>query len=118
MIEQAVVILAQAQGAPQGAPPWQGLVSFAPIVIILVLFFFFMHRSEKKRQRERDQMLESIQPRDKVVTIGGIYGRVVSIKGETMILCVDPDKDVRITVSKSAISRKLTDKGEQGEGAY
>ena len=116
MIGQAVAILAQAQGAPPGAP-WQGLLSFAPIIIILVLFFFFMHRSEKKRQRERQQMLEGIQPRDKIVTVGGIYGRVVSIKDDTMVVCIDPDKDVRVTVSKSSISRKATDKEERGEGA-
>jgi len=115
MMHTASVVLAEAQGGQ--APGWQGLISFAPIILILVVFFYMMHRSEKKRQRERQQMLSSIQPRDKVITSGGIYGRVLSVKEDTMTLCVDENKDVRITVSKSAILQKVTDKGPEGESA-
>ncbi len=101
----AVLILAGTEGAPPTSP-WGGLAGFVPIILIIVLFFWMMHRSEKKKQRERQEMLDGIRPRDKVVTIGGIHGRVVSIQDDTLILRVDNEKDVRITVSKTGISRK------------
>ncbi len=107
-----------AQGAGGGARGPGGiealLIQFGPIILILVVFFYLMHRSQKKRDRERQQMLDAIKPRDRVVTIGGVHGRVVSVRQDALVLRVDDDKDVKITVSKHAISRKL---GEGEEGA-
>jgi len=89
------------------------LVQFGPIILILVVFFYLMHRSQKKRDREREQMLDAIKPKDRVVTIGGIHARVVSVRDDGFVLRVDDDKDVKITVGKHAITRKLGE-GEQG----
>ena len=59
-------------------------------------------------------MLDTIQARDRVVTMGGIHGRVVSIKQDTFVLRVDEEKDVKITVSRSGVSRKA---GEEADDA-
>ena len=55
------------------------LFQMLPIILIVVAFFWLMNRSQRKRDRERQDMLGSIQPRDDVVTIGGIEGRVVRV---------------------------------------
>jgi preprotein translocase subunit YajC len=47
------------------------------------------------------------------VTIGGIHARVVSVKGNRFVLCVDENKDVRVTVNRSGIARVVTGDGDE-----
>ena len=96
---------------PAQAPPnaLAGIWSFLPFIIILVAFFWFTSRSQKKRDRKRQETLDSIKPKDDVVTIGGIRGRVVQIRDDELVLRVDPEKDVKITIARTGISRKVGD---------
>ena len=91
------------------------LMSFAPIILILIAFFWFTHRSQKRRDQERQQMLDGIKPKDRVITLGGIHARVVSIKDDTFVLRVDDEKDVKITVTRTGISRKADDQAGEGQ---
>lgn len=107
---------AGAAGAAPGARPASGmdfLMQFAPIILIVIVFFWLMRRSEKKKQKKRQDMIDAIKPRDRVVTIGGIHGRVVNVKDDVTIIRVDDDKDVKITINKSAVSRSL-EEGDNG----
>ena len=111
----AVLVLA---GATESAPADRlgGLMQFAPIILIVVAFFWLMHRSQKKKDRQRQQLLDSVQTRDRVVTIGGIHGRVLNVKDDVIILRIDENKDVKIAVSKSAISRKEGEEASEEGG--
>jgi preprotein translocase subunit YajC len=75
----------------------------------VLLFFWMMNRSQKKRQKKREEMLSTLSVRDDVVTIGGIQGRIVEMDDEKVTLRVDPDKDIKMTFVRNAIS------GRQGE---
>ncbi|MCD6416974.1 MAG: preprotein translocase subunit YajC [Planctomycetes bacterium] len=98
-------------GAPVETPSLMaGLAPFIPILVIFMLFIWFTSRSQKKRQQARQQMLDGLQPKDDVVTIGGIKGRIVTIKDDEVVLRIDKEKDVKITISKSGIGNKV---GEQ-----
>ncbi len=116
-----LVVLAEEAGdvAPvegtgaQQANPMQGLLAFAPIIAIFVLFIWFTSRSQKKRQRQRENMLNDLRVKDDVVTIGGICGRIVRIQDDEIVLRIDPEKDIKITVTKGGIGRKL---GEEEPG--
>jgi len=111
------IVLAAAEGAPAGdAPAAPSSYSFLiPMALILMVFFWLTSRSQKKRDRERQQVLDSIKPKDKVVTVGGIHGRVVRAKDDAYVLRVDEEKDICITVQKTAVSRKAGDEDEQKE---
>ena len=78
-----------------------GLIYIVMIVIIIGMFFF-MGRSQKKRDREAQQMRDSLAVGDEVTTIGGIIGKVVSIKEETFVLETTKDK-TKIRFLKGAI---------------
>jgi preprotein translocase subunit YajC len=112
------LILAGAQqnggGSPQQAP---GLIdmlkSFAPFLIIIVVFMWLMSRSQKKKEQKREEMLSNIKAKDRVVTVGGIRGKVVSVQDDTFVLRVDDEKDVKITISRNGISGKVGDEEEQ-----
>lgn len=54
--------------------------SFAPLVILIVLFYFMLIRPQRKRDKETRAMLDALKVGDKVVTIGGICGKVCKIK--------------------------------------
>ncbi len=56
------------------------------MIVLLVGMIFFSSRSNKKRQREEQEMRDSLCVGDEVTTIGGIIGKVVSVKGETFVL--------------------------------
>ncbi len=84
-----------------------GLGSMIMPLILLVgvgVMFFFTSRSSKKQERESQNMRDSLQVGDEVTTIGGVIGKVVSIKEETFVLETSHDR-TRIRFLKSAISR-------------
>ena len=69
---------------------------------ILVVFFIFMSRGQKKRDKADQEMRDSLQVGDEVTTIGGIIGKVISIKAETFVLETTKDK-TKIRFLKGAI---------------
>ncbi|MBD9180129.1 MAG: preprotein translocase subunit YajC [Odoribacter splanchnicus] len=91
------------QAATQGG----GLMSFLPLILIIVVFWFFMIRPQMKRQKELKNFRESLQKGDKVVTTGGIYGKVAEIQDYYVILEVEGQ--VRLKIDKSAVIKDMTD---------
>ena len=75
-----------------------------PVMLVgmLVFLYFFMIRPQKKQQQEEQQMRNGLAVGDEVTTIGGIIGKVVSIKGETFVLETTKDK-TKIRFLKGAV---------------
>ena len=76
-------------------------------MLIIVFFYFFIIRPEKKRNKEMQNMLNSIQVADEVITNGGIIGRVLSVKEDTVLIETGSDR-TKIRVLKSAIAKNNT----------
>jgi len=84
------------------AAGWEGLLTlFVPLVIIFVIFYFLMIRPEKKRQAQVAAMQGSVQKKDKIITIGGIYGIVDDVKDNIVTIVVA--SGARMKVEKTAI---------------
>src|SRR5690554_7168188 len=84
------------------APQQPSMVStLLPFVAIIVIFYFFMIRPQMKRQKELRKYRESLKKGDKVITTGGIYGRVIEVKDA--YVTVEIAKEVEIKIDKSAI---------------
>lgn len=88
-------ILLQAQG--QGS----GISSILMIVAMIVIFYFFMIRPQSKKQKELKRQREAMKKGDKVVTAGGIHGRITEIKDN--VLMVDIAPNVTIKVDKGSV---------------
>lgn len=73
---------AGANGEPQANPVMSTIVSILPLVLIIVLLYFMMIRPQRKREKEAKAMVNAMKIGDKVVTIGGIAGKVSKIKDE------------------------------------
>lgn len=72
-------------------------------VFILGIMFVPMYLRNKKKNKETKQMMDSLQAGTKIVTIGGIHGVISEINEATIDIKVD--KQVKLTISKGAISR-------------
>jgi preprotein translocase subunit YajC len=76
--------------------------SFIFLILILVVFYFFMIRPQMKRQKEMRKFRDALAKGDKVVTSGGIHGKIKSI-GETTI-DIEISEGVVITVEKATVN--------------
>ena len=81
------------------------------LALIFVVMWFFMIRPQRKQQKELQNFRDSLSKGDKVVTIGGIYGTVVEVKDESVLMEVD--NGVKIRVSKQALVKDFTDPSKQ-----
>ena len=84
-----------------------GLGSFLPMILIvvaMVAMLWFTSRSNKKQEKQAQDMRDSLQVGDEITTIGGIIGKIVSIKEETLVLETSHDR-TRIRILKTAVSR-------------
>jgi len=91
-------------GQPAGtAGSGQGnaMITFLPLILVFVVFYFFMIRPQMKKQKEMTNYRNSLKKGDKVVTTGGIYGRVHEVRDNYVML--DAGGDVKLKVDKSAL---------------
>jgi preprotein translocase subunit YajC len=84
-----------------GAGSW---ITMAVLLVAMAALFFFTGRSNKKQEREAQNMRDNLAVGDEITTIGGIIGKVVSIKEETLVLETSHDR-TRIRILKTAVSR-------------
>jgi len=105
------IMLQAAEGAAEGAGGGRGIMSFLPFILIIVVLWFLMIMPQRKRQKETKKMLEELSPKDKVVTIGGIIGEVIKVKGDSIVIKIG--KDAQIEVRKNAVASKLAKDTEE-----
>ena len=78
--------------------------SILMIVVMLAIFYFLLIRPENKRKQQAEEMRSSLKKGDWLTTIGGVYGRVVSITDRTVVIETSEDR-VRLEFLKSAIGQ-------------
>jgi preprotein translocase subunit YajC len=91
-------LMAQPSGATGQS---NALVTFLPLILVFVVFYFFMIRPQMRKQKEMSNYRNSLKKGDKVVTTGGIYGRVQEVKDNYVMM--DVGGDIRLKVDKSAL---------------
>ena len=95
----------QATGGAQGGG--SGLTMLLMLALIFVVMWLFMIRPQQKRQKELNSFRDSLKKGDKVVTVGGIYGTVIEVNDNKVMLEID--KDVRIKVDKASLVKDFSD---------
>ena len=79
-----------------------GMTSILMIVVMRAIFYFLLIRPENKRKKQAEEMRSSLKKGDWITTIGGVYGRVVTITDRTVVIETSEDR-VRVEFLKSAI---------------
>lgn len=103
-------------GAPEGAAAAGGaqgqmMTTFVTFGLVILIFYFLIIRPQNKKQKETKKMLEALKKGDKVVSIGGIRGTVISVKEQAVVVKVDDATKLEFT--KSAISSVLEQSKEE-----
>lgn len=83
------------------------LVTFLPLIAVFIVFYFFMIRPQVKKQKELSTYRDALQKGDKIVTTGGIYGRVFEVKDN--IVTMDAGGDVKLRIDKTAVLKDASD---------
>jgi preprotein translocase subunit YajC len=99
--------------AQQAAAPAGGGMDMVTMVLMFGsmfgIIFFLMIRPEQKKQKERQKLMQTLTKGDKVVTIGGIHGKVVQVKEQTVLVKVSDTTTLEFTKSAiSTVDRKET----------
>lgn len=87
-----------------GASMWSTIIM---LVVMIGIFYFMLIRPENKRKKEAEQMRSALKTGDKITTIGGIIGTVVSVKDDKFVIEVGADQ-VRLEFAKWALSTNET----------
>ena len=102
-----------AQGANAAKGP-DMLTSFLPIILIFVVFWFLLIRPQQKRMKEHKLTVANLRRNDKVVTGGGIIGKVTKVTDGAEVE-VEIAKDVKVKIARSTISQVLSKSGPASE---
>jgi preprotein translocase subunit YajC len=92
-------------GAP--AAGQNPVMQFLPLVAIIVVFYFFMIRPQMKKAKEQKKYIEALKKGDKILTIGGIYGKIADIKEDGTII-MEVEDGSKMKISKNAVSQDAT----------
>ena len=87
------------------------LATLLPLVLLLVVMYFLLIRPQKKREKEVNAMRSSVQVGDEIITIGGICGKVVKTKDESLVIQVGADR-VKFEIMRWAVS-KVVEEGKR-----
>ena len=107
-----ILLFAPAQGS-EGTSGGNGLLSFLPLILIILVFYLFFIRPQMKKSKEQKKFRENLKKGDKVITIGGLHGKIVEIDETTITLEVG--NQVRLTFEKSAIAMDNTSQINQNQ---
>ena len=83
-----------------------GFTVWIMVAVIFLAFYFVLIRPQQKRRKQVESMQSTMGPGDEVITIGGLYGTVRSLDGDSVLLEIAPEIVVRY--AKQAISRVVT----------
>lgn len=98
------------------APPAEGagggIAAFLPLILIVLVFYLFFIRPQMKKQKELNKFRENIKKGDRVITIGGIHGKIVEVQEKTFIIEVEGQNKLKIektAVAQNAVAENLSE---------
>ena len=90
------------EGEGASVNPVQGIGTIVMLVAMVAIFYFLLYRPQKKQDKAQNEMRNSLSIGDEITTIGGIIGKIVSIKEETLVLETTKEK-TKIRILRSAV---------------
>lgn len=91
----------------------QTWMTLGMLAVMLIVFYFFLYRPQKKQEKESNDMRNNLQVGDEITTIGGIIGKIVSIKEETVLIETSGER-TKIRILRTAV-RNVDVKAEDAQ---
>ena len=99
-----------------GGEQQSSILTFLPLIIIIAVMYFLMIRPQRKKDKEVQQMRNNIKVGDEIVTIGGICGKVVKVKDDSIVIQVGADKS-KFEMKKWAIGSVVSSSSSSSASA-
>jgi preprotein translocase subunit YajC len=96
------IAYAMGQGGGAAAGGSGGFASFIPLILMFVIFYFLLIRPQQKKTKEHRQMIENLKTGDRIITSGGLHGRITGVSETT--LTVEIAEKVRVKVNRASVS--------------
>jgi len=95
--------LAYAMGSGGGAGGGQsGLGAFVPLILMFAIFYFLLIRPQQKKAKQHRELLSALKTGDKIVTSGGLHGKITGLKEDVITVEIAPK--IRVKVSRGSVS--------------
>ena len=101
----SVFAMTAPSGGEQGGNP---IGMFLPLILIFLIMWLLIFRPQARKQKQHQKMIQEVQPGDRILTVGGMYGVVKGFKNENKVLILEIDKNVKIELLKSSIAQNLS----------
>lgn len=99
------IAYALGQGGAPGGGGAGGFSAFIPLILMFVIFYFLLIRPQQKRTKQHREMIDSVKAGDRIITGGGIHGRVTGISEST--LTVEIADKVRVKLNRANVAAVL-----------
>jgi preprotein translocase subunit YajC len=96
------IVYAMGQGAGGEGGGQGGFTAFIPLILMFVIFYFLLIRPQQKKNKDHRQMISNLRKGDKIVTSGGLHGRITGLDENT--LTVEIAEKVRVKVNRNHIA--------------
>ena len=106
------IAYAMGQGAAGGSAGG-GFASFVPLILMFVIFYFLLIRPQQKKSKAHKEMITNLKKGDRVMTSGGIYGRITGVSETT--LTVEIAEKVRVKVGRNNVAAMIQPSGQVPE---
>jgi len=94
-----------AMAPPSDGEPPSALSALLPFVLIFAAMWFLLIAPQRKKQKQHDKMVQALEPGTDVVTLGGIYGTITSVKDDRFVLKIADN--VKVEVTKASIADQV-----------
>ncbi|HEY4299939.1 MAG TPA: preprotein translocase subunit YajC [Candidatus Didemnitutus sp.] len=101
-------LLAQAATQPASSPGGLGggVMSFLPIILMFGAMYFLLIAPQRKKQKEHEKMMSALQPGDEIITTGGVYGTITSVKDDRFVVRVG-ENNQKLEIAKGFINQAV-----------
>jgi preprotein translocase subunit YajC len=112
MFDLASMAFAMGQGAGNGqSPQGGGFAALVPIILMFVIFYFLLIRPQQKKAKTHQEMINNLKKGDRVITSGGLFGRITNLDEQTATLEI-ADK-VRVKITRGSVASLAQSGGDQ-----
>ncbi|TFH25034.1 MAG: preprotein translocase subunit YajC [Myxococcales bacterium] len=91
-------------------PPGAGMGQLVMMALIILVFYFLLVRPQQRKQKEHQAMVDALKKNDRVVTSGGLHGRIIEVSGSVVTLEIA--KGVSVRQEKSQLGSVVSDRKE------
>jgi preprotein translocase subunit YajC len=90
---------------PTPVTPQSTLLGFMPLILIFVIFYFLLILPQQRKQKKQQAMIDGLKSGDEIVTLGGLFGKIVEVKADAFVLEIA--RGTQVKISRAAVSHKI-----------